>query len=1308
MNHTTVIIQLTINLFNIETGNLPDVFGGLVNLNFLNLLSNKLTGKLSENMCEIGVTFLYLDPSVCYPYCLSSAVQVYDQRTLYPTNRNTTRCQSPEDLAMCAISVQTNIHAKLSQATFDLSICTPYNYSACQNTNLNFVATVPGQVVNVTEFFQVPGAIRLRVYFNVHTDQIPDLLLFCTSSAYSSCIYNFTNVPLNGLPGIKNTPALEIEGSQFYLRYMSFSCGSLTYFNTACWGYQIFVDAVVSYRDTGGWLCSSPPSAAVAIYPPSDPFWSTSVVPYDQSYAGNFNSWYGVTTAEGIINGIDFSSYFISISGQIPDNIGYLRTLQSLNLNYNNFTGIIPSSFSLLTELRDLSLSFNFFTGSLKPLSTLTNLQFLSASSNLFSGEIPYKILAAIPSADISSNSFTGQLPTSLCNLTLTNLNVAGNPFSCYPSCLQSRVQDQTLVVGSIGICSPSSAPTSAPVASNTLSSQNVLGLALGIGLGLPLFLILLGTVVYLYWRKSSVKYLRKERLRFLPVHKSIVKQMPAEEVMKRISNNSETISQKDYDGLTAFDLAVDPRYERQDSQEQQEIVLKLVENILPVHPEFKSQRSIDQHGFLWSRIVQSDRHTGVVNEIIDLHRDIAHELAYTVDREGRPVLNIASPLNQFSIRQSLYFLKRYEFITPVENPYHKSGTCMLLIGIDHHSKEMGDGVPDQKVALKFMLLKEQFLNEVNIRKKANFDSEYVISILSVYDGESDGSYRRETVSKNIEQFKYAFTMPCADKNLSNIITSERIAGKDWAQIKLIALNVATALGHVHTKGYIHGDMKPLNIVRLENKYKLIDFDASAEIGIGCSGYKYSSAYSPPELIHEEKGDSYSIKSFFVDPVTLAPITEDLSYSLVPASPAHDIWSLGVILYELCSGMKLFLSDDEDNMDEMELKMLYEFTDEFKKRKLLRVHDMMARNLLAQLLTKDPLHRPRIEAVLVHPFISGGKATRMVGEQAEFDVFLSYRVRSDADHALKLYELLTKRGIKVWLDVKCLEPGVSWEQGFADGLVKSRVFVPILSRRAINDNENISCDFTRLTENSSCDNVLLEYILALEFHQRELVERIYPVMIGDFNSDYQTYGKYFVDGCHPRLEGNVTVHSVETQVEYHLNRLRLGSPLLSDMTVAGVCKEVVSKQGKLVEGPQDDALSATVDDIEGMVQILLNRDRLHLDSIANKMKKFAKRIKEPYSPSLDTNSSALSASKVNTNISMDSADSHSESPDAIRESKNDESVPPTESDTGRGIELGSAVAATSTPEVASSATELIPVLEANTLTGIDSSQLVER
>jgi hypothetical protein len=52
--------------------------------------------------------------------------------------------------------------------------------------------------------------------------------------------------------------------------------------------------------------------------------------------------------------------------------------------------------------------------------------------------------------------------------------------------------------------------------------------------------------------------------------------------------------------------------------------------------------------------------------------------------------------------------------------------------------------------------------------------------------------------------------------------------------------------------------------------------------------------------------------------------------------------------------------------------------------------------------------------VLQHPYITGLKYSRLVGDQPEYDVFISYRVASDAAHAEALYDRLIKKGLTVW------------------------------------------------------------------------------------------------------------------------------------------------------------------------------------------------------------------------------------------------------------------------------------------------------
>ena len=92
--------------------------------------------------------------------------------------------------------------------------------------------------------------------------------------------------------------------------------------------------------------------------------------------------------------------------------------------------------------------------------------------------------------------------------------------------------------------------------------------------------------------------------------------------------------------------------------------------------------------------------------------------------------------------------------------------------------------------------------------------------------------------------------------------------------------------------------------------------------------------------------------------------------------------SLGCILYQLCHPNALLLfspNGRDDNLDNNNLLLLQQWTEEVKHSKLLEVKDIVARNLLKQMLVKDPTKRITIERILNHPFLSGKNTTRMLG-----------------------------------------------------------------------------------------------------------------------------------------------------------------------------------------------------------------------------------------------------------------------------------------------------------------------------------------
>ncbi|XP_060667821.1 receptor-like protein 33 isoform X2 [Ziziphus jujuba] len=120
-------------------------------------------------------------------------------------------------------------------------------------------------------------------------------------------------------------------------------------------------------------------------------------------------------------------------SGELPDSIGKLKSLNVLLLTDSLFTGTVPSSLWNLSELVELDLSFNYFKGRLPSTpGILPNLTSLYLSGNEFGGELTSSIknLPRLQYLKLERNNFGGQISTSFENLTqLTYLDLSHNFF---------------------------------------------------------------------------------------------------------------------------------------------------------------------------------------------------------------------------------------------------------------------------------------------------------------------------------------------------------------------------------------------------------------------------------------------------------------------------------------------------------------------------------------------------------------------------------------------------------------------------------------------------------------------------------------------------------------------------------------------------------------------------------------------------------------------------------------------------------------------------------------------------------------
>ncbi len=160
--------------------------------------------------------------------------------------------------------------------------------------------------------------------------------------------------------------------------------------------------------------------------------------------------------------------------------------------------------------------------------------------------------------------------------------------------------------------------------------------------------------------------------------------------------------------------------------------------------------------------------------------------------------------------------------------------------------------------------------------------------------------------------------------------------GKGWKpslrDVVLIGLQIGDALRYIHSRGLVHGDVKPGNIFFVDGVVKLGDFSSLVRLLAQTSSHSrfaYTPGWRAPEQVYSD------LRSRVVE--------RGLENRI-------DVYQLGNLILYILTGYSI---DGEDL-----------FKKDYVQRILGRVANAKLKNLLSEMLRPDPEERPSMDEVL--------------------------------------------------------------------------------------------------------------------------------------------------------------------------------------------------------------------------------------------------------------------------------------------------------------------------------------------------------
>ncbi|KAA6393414.1 MAG: putative NEK protein kinase [Streblomastix strix] len=182
--------------------------------------------------------------------------------------------------------------------------------------------------------------------------------------------------------------------------------------------------------------------------------------------------------------------------------------------------------------------------------------------------------------------------------------------------------------------------------------------------------------------------------------------------------------------------------------------------------------------------------------------------------------------------------------------------------------------------------------------------------------------------------------------DLRKYINELRKMGADIKDKKCYEIvgQLAQSLNQLHRNEILHGDLKPENVLLTQDlKVKLADFGLARQLQIG-RGYTTNHGVFSKHQKFQDKGQQQKLIQ----------------------TPACDIWAFGVMIFELLAQRHPFYDNNEDlNEQEFAQRVINQ-----PPAQLPDNYPLKLKNLIKQMLIKDPVHRISAEQILQNPEVA--------------------------------------------------------------------------------------------------------------------------------------------------------------------------------------------------------------------------------------------------------------------------------------------------------------------------------------------------